>query len=51
MRLRRTTLHGVRVIEPLDRVTVGLDNARRFESEVLGEIGDYVAELLAAMQQ
>jgi len=40
MRLSRTTRNGVRVIKALDAVVVGHDNARRFESEVLAEIGN-----------
>lgn len=39
MRLRHTTRKGVRVIKPLDSVVVGHDNAKRFQSEVLAEIG------------
>jgi len=35
-----TTQKGVRVIKPLDPVVVGHDNAKRFESEVLAEIGN-----------
>ena len=40
MRLRHTTQKGVRVIKALDPVVVGHDNAKRFESEVLEEIGN-----------
>jgi len=40
MRLRHTTRKGVRVIKALDSVVVGHDNAKRFESEILAEIGD-----------
>jgi anti-anti-sigma factor len=40
MRLRHTTRKGVRVIKALDSVVVGHDNAKRFESEVISEIGN-----------
>jgi anti-anti-sigma factor len=40
MRLRHTTRKGVRVIKALDSVVVGHDNAKRFESEVLAEMGN-----------
>ena len=40
MRLRHSTQKGVRVIKALDSVVVGHDNAKRFESEVLSEIGN-----------